>query len=142
MFAGSSKLTIDDKGRLAIPARLRAQLVEDYGKQVAVTLGPECIEIYPAEVFRRMADAIQKIPDRTKRVTMQRLFVGHAVLVDLDAQGRILIPPLLREAKQLDSEVVLAGVNDHFELWPEAQWATSMQAAQAVYADAFAALSF
>jgi MraZ protein len=141
MFAGSSKLTIDDKGRLAIPSRLRAQLIEDYGKQVAITLGPECIEIYPAEVFRRMADAILKIPDRAKRVTMQRLFVGHAVPMELDGQGRVLIPPMLREAKQLGTEVVLAGVNDHFELWPEAAWTTSMQAAQATYADAFAALN-
>ena len=68
MFSGSNKLTIDDKGRLAIPARVRTQLSDEYGKQIAVTLGPECIEIFPAAVFRRIAEAIPKIADRNKRV--------------------------------------------------------------------------
>jgi len=140
MFAGSNRLTIDDKGRLAVPARVRAQLAEDYGKQIAITLGPECIEIYPSPVFRRMAEQIQKIPDRAKRVVMQRLFVGHAVESELDGQGRVLIPPMLRERLQLGADVVLAGLNDHFELWPEAQWSSSTGTAQASYADAFAAL--
>jgi len=140
MFAGSNRLTIDEKGRLAVPARVRAQLAEDYGKQVAITLGPECIEIYPSPVFRRMAESIQKIPDRNKRLVMQRLFIGHAVESELDGQGRVLIPPMLRERLKLGSEVVLAGLNDHLELWPEAQWAASTETAQTSYADAFAAL--
>jgi MraZ protein len=140
MFAGSNRLTIDEKGRLAVPARVRAQLAEDYGKQVAITLGPECIEIYPSTVFRRMAELIQKIPDRNKRLVMQRLFIGHAVESELDGQGRVLIPPMLRERLKLGSEVVLAGLNDHFELWPEAQWTASTETAQISYADAFAAL--
>lgn len=140
MFAGSNRLTIDEKGRLAVPARVRAQLAEEYGKQIAITLGPECIEIYPSPVFRRMAEQIQKIPDRAKRVVMQRLFVGHAVESEIDGQGRVLIPPMLRERLQLGADVVLAGLNDHFELWPETQWTASTGTAQASYADAFAAL--
>jgi len=141
MFAGSSRLTIDDKGRLAIPARLRAQLADEYGKQIAVTLGPECIDIYPAPVFRRIAESIPKIPDRAKRVLMQRLFVGYAVESEIDAQGRIVVPPMLRELKTLGSDVVLVGQIDHFELWPEAQWTATTADAQVSYADAFAALS-
>ena len=141
MFAGSNKLTIDDKGRLAIPARLRTQLADEYGKQIAITLGPECVEIYPAAVFRRIAEAIPKIADRAKRMTMLRLFVGNAVEVELDAQGRVLVPTMLRERMQLDSEVVLVGQIDHFELWSEAQWTASTGEAQASYADAYAALN-
>jgi len=140
MFAGSHKLTIDDKGRLAIPARLRNQLSEEHGKQIAITLGPESIEVYPTAQFRRIAEAIPKIPDRAKRMLVQRLFVGYAVETELDAQGRVLVPTILRELKQLGSEVVLVGQITHFELWPEVQWTASTTEGQANYADAFAAL--
>jgi MraZ protein len=141
MFSGSNKLTIDDKGRLAIPARVRGQLSDEYGKQIAITLGPECIEIYPAAVFRRIAEAIPKIADRGKRMLMMRMFVGNAVESELDAQGRVLIPNMLRERMQLGSDVVLVGQLDRFELWPEAAWNASNDAGQASYADACAALN-
>jgi MraZ protein len=143
MFSGSNKLTIDDKGRLAIPARVRTQLSDEYGKQIAVTLGPECIEIFPAAVFRRIAEAIPKIADRNKRVLMMRMFVGNAVESELDAQGRVVVPPLLRERMKiaLGSEVMLVGQFDRFELWPEAAWNASTDAGQASYADAYAALT-
>jgi MraZ protein len=140
MFSGSNRLTIDEKGRLAIPARLRAQLADEYGKQIAITLGPESIEIYPQQVFRQKAEAILKIAERAKRVLMQRLFVGYAVESEPDAQGRVVIPNILRELKTLGSDVVLVGQIDHFELWPESQWTASTSEAQTSYADAFAAL--
>lgn len=140
MFAGSNRLTIDDKGRLAVPSRVRVQLAEEYGKQLAITLGPECIEIYPSPVFRRKAEAAQKIADRGKRMQMLRLFVGHAVESELDGQGRVLIPQMLRERLAVGADVVLAGVADHFELWPAAQWNASTDSAMAGYAEAFAAL--
>lgn len=141
MFAGSNRLTIDDKGRLAIPARLRAQLGEEYGKNVAVTLGPECVEIYPAPVFRKMAEQIPKIADRAKRVLVQRLFLGNAVESEIDGQGRISVPPLLRDMKALGNDVVLVGAYDHFELWSYAQWQANNTEGQTNYADAFAALA-
>lgn len=141
MFAGSNRLTIDDKGRLAIPARLRAQLGDEYGKQIAVTLGPECIEIYPAPVFRRMAEAIPKIADRAKRMLVQRMFVGYAVESEIDNQGRIVVPPVLRELKTIGTDVMLVGAIDHFELWPSAQWLAAAGESQPSYADAFAALA-
>ncbi len=140
MFAGSTRLTIDDKGRLAIPSRQRAQLGEDYGKQIAVTLGPECIEIYPAAVFRKIAEAIPKVPERAKRNELLRMFVGRAVESEIDAQGRILVPSMLREKQNLGADVVLIGLIDHFELWPEAQWTATTADLQTSYADAFAAL--
>jgi len=141
MFAGSNRLTIDDKGRLAIPARLRAQLGDEYGKQIAVTLGPECIEIYPAPVFRKMAEAIPKIADRAKRMLVQRMFVGFAVESEIDNQGRIVVPPVLREKMIIGTDVMLVGAIDHFELWPSAQWLSAATESQPSYADAFAALA-
>lgn len=142
MFSGTHKLTIDEKGRLAIPARVRAQLAESHGTQIAITLGPECVEIYPAPVFRSIAEAILKIRERPKRVLMQRMFVGNAVEVELDAQGRVNVPPLLRERMKLGAEVVLVGLTNHFELWPEAAWTSSTIESQASYADAFGALDY
>ena len=141
MFAGSNRLTIDDKGRLAIPARLRALLGDEYGKQVAVTLGPESIEIYPAPVFRRMAQAIPKIEDRAKRMVVMRNFVGYAVESEIDGQGRIVVPTVLRELKSLGTDVMLVGAIDHFELWTAAQWLAATTESQPTYADAFAALA-
>ncbi len=112
----------------------------DYGRQIAVTLGPECIEIYPSAVFRRIVEAIHKIPDRAKRVQVQRLFVGYAVESELDGQGRILVPTMLRDLKALETDVVLAGQTDHLELWPSALWFSSTAEGQTGYADAFAAI--
>jgi MraZ protein len=140
MFAGTHKLTMDDKGRLAIPARLRTQLSETHGKQIVVTLGPESIEMYPVPEFRRIAEAIAKIPERPKRMQVERLFVGHAVEIELDAQGRVLVPTVLRERMQLGNEVVLVGLSNRLELWPEAQWNATTTEGLANYADAFAAL--
>lgn len=141
MFSGSSRLTIDDKGRLAIPARLRTQLADEYGKTLAITLGPEAIELYPQPVFRETAERIKQIADRPKRMLMQRQFVGHATECEPDAQGRVIVPSLLRELKALGNEVVLVGQIDHFELWSEAQWTAATHESQASYADAFAALT-
>ena len=141
MFAGSNRLTIDDKGRLAVPARLRAQLGDEYGKQLTVTLGPECIEVYPAPVFRKMAEQIPKIADRAKRMLVQRLFLGNAVESEIDGQGRIVVPSLLRDMKALGADVVLVSAYDHFELWSYSQWQANNTEGQQNYADAFAALS-
>jgi len=140
-FSGSTKLTMDDKGRLAIPARLRNQLGEEYGKQIAITLGPACIEIYPVAEFRRIAENILKDTDYARRMRVQRNFVGNAVESEPDAQGRVLVPNMLRELKQLGNEVVLVGLNNHFELWPEAQWSTVTNAGLATYADDYAAIA-
>ena len=128
------------RGRLYLTEKRDGSDFTEDDEQIAITLGPECIEIYPSPVFRRMAEQIQKIPDRAKRVVMQRLFVGHAVESELDGQGRVLIPNMLRERLELGADVVLAGLNDHFELWPEAQWTASTGTALTSYADAFAAL--
>ncbi|MDR3415673.1 MAG: division/cell wall cluster transcriptional repressor MraZ [Nevskia sp.] len=140
-FSGTNQLTMDDKGRLAIPARLRTQIGDEYGKAIVMTLGPECIEVYPVPVFRRKAEAIPKMQDREKRTLMLRLFVGYAVECEPDAQGRVLVPPALRERKLQANDVVLVGQLDHFELWTEAEWNSATVASQPSYADAYAALN-
>ncbi|WP_295687692.1 hypothetical protein, partial [uncultured Nevskia sp.] len=91
--------------------------------------------------FRKMAEQIPKIADRAKRVLVQRLFLGNAVESEIDGQGRISVPSLLRDMKALGTDVVLVGAYDHFELWSYAQWQANNSEGQIHYADAFAALA-
>ena len=113
MFSGSLKVTIDDKGRLAIPTRYRGLLADGYGKQVVVTMSPECTVIYPLSEFRGIVERIPAITDRPTRMAMHRLFLGSALEQELDAQGRVQIPLLLRERMGLPNggDAVLVGLN-------------------------------
>lgn len=123
MFAGSHQLTIDDKGRLAIPARFRQQLADGPGLQLVVTKGPDqCLEIYPAAEFRRITDQIEQMENRDDAELLKMAFVGLAAETEVDRQGRISVPPMLREMARLDGPVVLAGQINRFNLWSEAQW--------------------
>lgn len=123
MFAGSHQLTIDDKGRLAIPSRFRQQLADEHGSQVVITMGAErCIELYPAPVFREIVKAITSLPPHGPARVLRQRFIGHAVECEIDKQGRVQLPQLLRAQAGLESQVVLVGNIDRFELWSEAQW--------------------
>lgn len=123
MFAGSHLLTIDDKGRLAIPARFRQQLSDKYGLQVFITRAYQpCIEIYPASVFREVAEQIQNLEDRGAADKLKEVFIGHAVETEMDKQGRVLLPQLLRRFARLDGSAVLVGQINRFDIWAEDVW--------------------
>ena len=123
MFAGSNQLTVDEKGRVAIPARFRAQLAEQCQSQLVITMGHEpCLEIYPAPEFSRIAADIEAMENRDHAELLKRAFVGRAVDTEIDKQGRVSLPPILRKLARLDSAVVLVGQINRFELWSEEQW--------------------
>ncbi|MGQ0699128.1 MAG: division/cell wall cluster transcriptional repressor MraZ [Panacagrimonas sp.] len=123
MFSGSHQLTIDDKGRLAIPARFRQELAEGCASQLVVTRGPNpCLEIYPAPEFQRVADAIQNMDDRDSAEILKSVFIGFACETEIDKQGRVLLPPMLRKHAKLGTSVVLMGQITRFDLWPEELW--------------------
>lgn len=123
MFAGSHQLTIDDKGRLAIPARYRQLLADECQSQLVVTLGPNpCLEIYPAPEFQRLADEIQAMEDREAAETLKNWFIGFAVETEIDKQGRVLLPPMLRKRARLNGQAVLMGQIRRFDLWAEDLW--------------------
>jgi MraZ protein len=123
MFAGSHLLTIDDKGRLAIPARFRQQLADDYGQQVFITRAYQpCVEIYPASVFKTLAEQIQNLDDRTAADKLKEVFIGHAVETEMDKQGRVLLPQILRRFARLDASAVLVGQINRFDIWAESVW--------------------
>lgn len=123
MFAGSHQLTVDEKGRLAIPARYRAQIDELCDLQLVITMGHEsCLEIYPAPEFKKIANAIDAHPNQEHAELLKRAFVGRAVDAEIDKQGRVSLPPILRKLAKLDSAVVLVGQINRFELWSDDRW--------------------
>ena len=142
MFAGSHLLTVDDKGRLAIPARFRQRLTEKFGPQVVITRSyTPCIEIYPATTFQGIVEQIDQMADRRKADIATRAFIGHAEETEIDKQGRVLLPQLLRKLAHLDSRAVAVGQIKRIEIWSEDIWTEKASAAQGdELADAFASL--
>lgn len=119
MFRGSASAKIDDKGRLKIPTGFRRHLEERYGKEVYVTsvLG-DSVLVYPLPVWEEFEERLAALPatDRTRRRFLERVsYFGHQGRVD--AQGRVLVPQLLREGAEMTGEVVVSGRLDHLEVW-------------------------
>jgi MraZ protein len=142
MFSGSHQLTVDDKGRLAIPTRMRQQLAEEHGLQVFITRGPQTsIEIYPPTVFRAIAEQIQGLEDRRAADMLKEVFVGHAVETEIDKQGRVLLPQVLRAHAHIDTAARLVGQVNRLDVWAEHVWAERHgESKTAVLVDAFTQL--
>jgi MraZ protein len=123
VFRGVSELLLDAKGRIAIPARHRDGLAARGGRLVVTADHGGCLLIYPQatwEPIQAELMALSSFDDRIRSV--QRLLVGHADDVELDAAGRILVPPALRRYAGLDKRVVLVGQGQKLELWDEVKW--------------------
>ena len=135
-FRGVTELVLDAKGRLAIPARYRDAIVDGGERRLVLTADPDrCLLVYPLAAWapiqaRRMA--LSSFDSRIRG--LQRLLVGHADDVEIDAAGRILVPPALRRYASLDRRAVLVGQGRKFELWDDASWAA--RTAQAIAFDA------
>ncbi|MUV13792.1 division/cell wall cluster transcriptional repressor MraZ [Noviluteimonas gilva] len=123
MFQGETAITIDDKGRLAIPTSYRDVVARECGNQLVVTYNPfdaGCLYIYPMPAWERVRDQVNALP-RTKSVSrnLQLKLVGAATFVEPDASGRISLPASHRNATGLEKKAVLLGMGDKFELWSE-----------------------
>lgn len=120
MFLGEYTHTIDDKGRLTIPAKFRAELAAG----LVVTRGfDQNLMIYSAQEWQKLAEEIMSRPisDNRMRDFRRRVFSG-AVDLEPDRQGRILIPPYLREFAAINGEVVVVGNFNYLEIWGTAAW--------------------
>ena len=124
MLRGLNELTIDAKGRLAIPTRYRQELTDSCGGQLVVTVDRDhCLLVYPFPEWEIVEKKIVKLPALNSRTRqLQRLLVGHATEVEMDASGRVLVPPPLRDYAGLDKKVVLLGQGNKFELWDAQRW--------------------
>ena len=122
MFTGEYRHSVDDKGRLAVPSRFRAQL--DAGLVVSRWLD-SCLAIHTKTGWDALADKVATLPitDENARRFSRFIFAG-ATEMTLDGQGRVLIPGYLREMAGLTSEAVVVGSRDHAEIWAPATWET------------------
>ena len=119
MFRGSASAKIDSKGRLKIPTVFRRVLEERYGREVFVTsvLG-DSVMVYPLPVWEEFEERLAQLPatDRTKRRFLERVgYYGQQT--QLDAQGRVVIPQILRESAEMAGDAVVSGRLDHLEVW-------------------------
>lgn len=121
MFTGEYRHTVDDKGRLAVPARFRAQLE---GGAVLSRWIDGCLAIHTRSGWDQLSDRVASLPltDPAARLFGRQIFAGAAE-AEIDRQGRVLVPPYLREAIGLAGEAVIVGVRDHGEIWAPATWA-------------------
>jgi MraZ protein len=125
MFRGINAINIDGKGRLAVPTRYRDALGEQEKASLVVTIDTEetCLLLYPAAQWQIIEDKLQALPSFNAAARrIQRLLIGHATDVELDANGRLLIPTPLRDYAQLDKHVVMIGQGNKFEVWDENRW--------------------
>jgi MraZ protein len=130
MFRGASKITLDSKGRMAIPTRYRAGISDrSSGSLVATIDKDDCVLIYPLPDWEDMERRLMRLPGNKPAIrAYQRRLVGHAAEMDMDGHGRILIPKELREFAGLDRQAMLIGQGNKFELWDESRWSDWLDA--------------
>ena len=120
MFMGEYNHSIDAKGRLIIPSKFRDML----GDEFVVTKGLEgCLFVFEKYDFETFMDKLNEKSDLEAKVRkIKRFFISGAQEMEPDKQGRMLVPPTLREYAGLEKEVVFAGVGGHIEIWDKAKW--------------------
>lgn len=125
LFRGVTALTLDAKGRMAMPARYRDLLLERTGGNLVITIHTDdrCLWIYPQPEWEEIEAKIAALPAFNPMTTkLRRLLVGYATDTEMDGAGRILLAPTLREYAGLDRKLVLVGQGKKFELWDEERW--------------------
>ena len=123
MFQGETSITIDEKGRLAIPVAYRDLVARDCGNRLVVTYTPwerGSLWLYPHAEWERVRDEVNRLPmAKPAHRQLQLKLVGAATFVELDGSSRILVPPSHRSASGIDRWAVLLGMGSMFELWSE-----------------------
>ena len=124
MLRGATKVTLDAKGRLAIPVRYRDQLMtRAEGRLVATVDRDYCLLIYPLPDWEEIERKLTRLPALNKQSRrLQRLMLGHATELEMDGHGRVLLTRELREFAGLDRQAMLIGQGNKFELWSEERW--------------------
>ena len=120
MFLGEFEHSIDDKGRVAIPARFR----EELGERFVVTKGFDlCLQAFPMAYWQTLTEKVNRLPIGSPDArNIRRILFSPAAEVEIDRQGRILIPQTLREHAGLAEDVIITGMSSYFELWAGQRW--------------------
>ena len=123
MFRGISFHTIDNKGRLIIPSRFRDVIRANGNESIMVSGMDDCLVAYTIDGWRELENRILSMAETSANMRrFRRLFIGSAFECGCDKQDRILIPPMLRQYANLEKEIVLVGVLNHFEIWSRGKW--------------------
>ena len=134
MFLGTHAPRLDEKGRLFLPAKYREELAGG----VVITKGQErCLFVFPQQEWARITEALRTAPVTAKAVRdYSRVFFASASDEELDKQGRITIPPTLREYAGLQRECVVIGANTRLEIWDGAAWTSYLEQQEDAFSDA------
>ena len=125
MFRGINAVNLDTKGRIIMPARYRSELQSAAKGQLVITIDAEekCLLLYPLPIWEEIEKKIESLPSFnqvTRRI--QRLLIGHATELEMDGNGRLLLPQLLREYASINKYVMLVGQGKKFEVWGKKAW--------------------
>lgn len=120
MFMGEYHHSIDEKGRLIIPSKFRAEL----GESFVITRGLEnCLFVYSLVEWNKIVDKLKSLPFTKKDArNFTRFFLSGATVCELDKQGRVNIQSSLQEFASLTKDCVIIGVNDRLEIWSKERW--------------------
>ncbi|GAB4169388.1 MAG: division/cell wall cluster transcriptional repressor MraZ [Wenzhouxiangellaceae bacterium] len=123
MFFGETSITLDAKGRMALPVRYRDALEKACDNRLVVTYSafdPGCLWLYPEPEWERVRDQVMQLSTfNPAHRSLQRRLVGSATQVEPDSNGRLLLPQTLRQVAGLEKKVVLMGMGGRFEIWNE-----------------------
>lgn len=125
MFRGINLVVLDAKSRIKLPVRYRQWLPMDKVPQLVLTIDTEspCLLLYPLQEWDIIEEKLQALPSFNPAVRrIQRLLIGHATDLELDTNGRILLPALLRNYAHLEKEIMVVGQGRKIELWSASEW--------------------
>jgi len=124
VFRGVAQLSLDSKGRLAVPSRYREALLMRCAGRLVITADPDkCLLIYPLPDWEPIQQKLMGLSSLNPRIRdLQRQLIGYAEDIEMDAAGRVLVSPALREFAALGKNVTLVGQNNKFELWDKQKW--------------------
>ena len=128
MLRGANALNLDTKGRLAIPGRFRDELMQRCDGHMVVTVNnnkEHCLWMYPMDEWQRVEQKVVDLPSfDLNHQKLKRFLIGYASDVEMDKNGRVLLPAPLREFAMMKKEIFLVGQGNKFEIWNDELWTT------------------
>ncbi|MCP5153916.1 MAG: division/cell wall cluster transcriptional repressor MraZ [Ectothiorhodospiraceae bacterium] len=125
MFRGEFAMSMDPKGRVAVPTRYRERLAEVSAGRLVLTISllERCLVAYPFPEWQRIESSLENLPGLDPQAqAISHLLIGHANDCDLDSHGRVLVPPPLRDFAGLDKRIKVVGQVRKFEIWDDEAW--------------------